>query len=182
MKINLRLFTTIAAFLIVGYFGYHRRFHAEALVWHWKHGYWTSVGGYKVPVPRGWLVQAHDDSSVISLVDTKPLARPYSIPLAEPVIAIDSSYRSFPSLDQMKSQLRESLERMGVTNGEERTVSGENGIVVCEGGGLVGKVSQTPSTLISFQCISTDHFTLWFDGPQAAIPQFLEIASQIRRE
>src|SRR5580692_9028805 len=55
-----RVATLIALLLTLGavlgsiYYRYH--YPLTAKIWHWKHGYSTTMGNYEVPVPEHWLI------------------------------------------------------------------------------------------------------------------------------
>jgi len=46
----------LALLLALGSIYYRYRYPIAAKIWHWKHGYSTTMGNYEVPVPEHWLI------------------------------------------------------------------------------------------------------------------------------
>jgi hypothetical protein len=44
----------------------------EANVWHWRHGYSATIGGYEIPVPGHWLVVG-ENSVNLTLANLSPV-------------------------------------------------------------------------------------------------------------
>src|SRR5580692_1064658 len=50
----------LAVLLALGSIYYLYRYPLTAKIWHWKHGYSTTMGNYEVPVPEHWLITDQD--------------------------------------------------------------------------------------------------------------------------
>ena len=110
IKRTLRMMFIVIVIVMVAYLIYGKRFQIEAKLWHWRHGYSTSVGEYDVPVPDQWLVENYNSLQTIDLINTH--VERNAGPL-ETVSMAGVNYLPQPvrDLDVWESLKRQSLER-----------------------------------------------------------------------
>jgi hypothetical protein len=172
---------TVIAIAALGYIGYAKRFQIEAMIWHWRHGYSTSVGEYEVPVPRQWMVWLDNDPNSVSLIDTR-IRRRSGLLSAASLVDVHSLDRPFHDLSSWQSFERQTIERQGLTVVEERTLRVDDETVVCLGDYELGRILKVPNvSVVSVECVSTGRLHLAFFGPQAGLADFYAIASHIRK-
>src|SRR5579862_6180091 len=58
----------------ISFIVYANRNSIEAKVWHWKHGYFATIGAYDIPVPGDWLVLG-ESSTTITLANISAVRR-----------------------------------------------------------------------------------------------------------
>jgi hypothetical protein len=168
--------------LIIGYAIYARRFQMEAKIWHWRHGYWTTVGTFDVPVPNHWLVRTQGpDGWNMTMMDTI-VNRQSEHPLTTNVITVISLSQPLRYLDSWESVKRQDLERSGLVKIEERTLSLAGEKVICLGGYVFHDVLRAPGTTpLSLECRSAGQLSLMFVGYRSGVEDFYTIVSQIRK-
>ena len=182
MKRATRLLLIGVLVLVVGYPIFARRFQIEAKVWHWRHGYSTTVGDYTVPIPDGWLILVEDvDGQDLSMLDTHVKRQPGSLQTANEII-VGSLPRPMRSLESWESIKRQQLERSGLINIEEKTLWAANQKVICLGGYELRDVVHVPGTTqLSLECQSAGRLNLIYIGYRSGLEDFYTIASQIRK-
>jgi len=181
MDRTLRTLLVVVAIGAIGYTAYRSWFRMQAMFWHWRYGYSTTLGEYVVPVPRHWLVQTHADEQLIDLVDTR--ATRDAGPFAEvSVVSVDLASSSVRDLTYWKSLKKQSLEREGVRDIEERTLDVAGDTVVCLGGDELRQDLKVPGiTALSLECVSTSRLNVMFLGPRSGLTDFYSILSGIHR-
>ena len=108
----------ICIIIVVGaLWAFSRSARAQARVWHWRHGNWTEVGNYKVPVPDRWLVRNTDDPDLIILIDTEA-AESHDPVMATNVIDVVFLRRPPKDVESWKASTREMFKRIGLVNVE----------------------------------------------------------------
>lgn len=174
----------VAAILVFvgGWFGYSRRFQIAAKIWHWRHGYFTRVGDYVVPVPEHWLVEEVTFETV-ELVDTSARG-PRKDPLWGINVIMVGCVRTTgtPNLDFWKTYRQQQMERHGARYIEERTLHVADNTVVCLGGHQFRDEMHFPSSIVSVECASTSTLQLMFVGQQSNLEDFYTLVSQIRKQ
>src|SRR6267378_2633133 len=66
-----RVAILIALLFALGYVSYPYRYSLTAKIWHWKHGFSTTMGNYEVPVPEHWLI-TDQNSVAFTLMNSAP--------------------------------------------------------------------------------------------------------------
>lgn len=182
MNRALRILLIMIVIASIGYYIVYRGWYRmEAMVWHWRYGHSTTLGEYVVPVPDDWLVQRHGDLQLIDLVDTH--VNKDAGPFAEvSVISVDLASSSVRDLSYWQSLKRQSLEREGLTDLEERTLRVGGDTVVCLGGYELRQDLKVPSVnALSLECTSTGRLNLMFLGPRSSLTDFYTIVSGIHK-
>ncbi|MGB8523969.1 MAG: hypothetical protein WCD43_13470 [Candidatus Acidiferrales bacterium] len=175
--------------IAAGYFGYARRFQLAAKIWHWRHGYTTTMGNYEVPVPEHWLI-TDQDSVAFTMMNTAPALHKYGKFQTAAVISI-FPFRNRPiasgGLDSWLSLKRKRLEIEGVKSIEEKNFAIGGAEASCVGGSEVRdvvfpNVTNPPDTdVISLECRSADDLSVLFIGEPSDLQPFYLFAAQIRR-
>jgi hypothetical protein len=149
--------------LAFGSIYYRYRYPLTAKIWHWKHGYKTTMGNYEVPVPEHWLitdqnfVAFHLKDSAPNIPRDAKLHMRASItvyPLRERAIGTDG-------VAFWLSQQRQLLARDKVESVEEKTLKFGDESVSCIGGRQLSAILRTiPKSLQSKPLLETDIISL----------------------
>jgi hypothetical protein len=177
----LRLSVIGILIIACGYFGWRSRFKIEALIWHWRNGYSTTLGEYKIPVPADWLVERYDDGAFIDLIKTRPdrkagaLARFSNITVREaPMPGTDVA--------TWEAHKRGDLEREGLTDIQEKMLQIDGEHFVCLGGYELSRITGIPDiAAVTMECSSAGRLKLMFLGPPSGLDDFYTIASNIHK-
>lgn len=166
--------------LAAGYWMFSARHRIAARVWHWRHGYFATVGNYTVPVPAEWNVVVDDDRMLV-LSDT----------VGGGVITMSSSYRSLriSTLSQLgtwREIAEDEFRKEGVqTQTHSFQISGDSGL--CVGGDRIRQLlspGSGPSNTgtVAVQCACVGALSFEFFGRQADLPKFYGIVDEIRKD
>lgn len=180
MKKALRRLLMVIVVLVIGLLVLARWAQIAAKVWHWRHGYWTYVGEYVVPVPDRWLVEINESRDTVTLIDTRVIRTADRLSAVSIITAHIS--RPVRDLDAWASFSRQRRERDGLRDIEEKTVQAGDERMVCLGGYEFRDVMRVPGTAaVSLECQSTGRLHLMFIGSRSRLPDFYAIASQISK-
>jgi hypothetical protein len=168
--------------LMLGYVVYSRRFDISARVWHWTNGDFAHVGEYEMPVPSHWLVKA-EPSGLTFLTDARS-PRKASAFSGINVITVDSLPTLTRDLASWKSYKKQWLNKNGISNPEERSLSFEDEDVACLGGDEFRQVMKLPDTgvVVSVDCLSSGKLHLMFLGQQPDLELFYSLIPKIRKQ
>ncbi len=176
LRIRARLIVVGLAFGMLAYFGYTRRLGVEAQMWHWGHGDSISLDGYKIPVPKGWLVTDLGRRSLHMIDTTARGAWGSGVPSA---LAVAIGERPHPDIGAWASSERRLLQRDCVPFTVQPPVRMGMTSVVC-----LRKTASGPSPgqggPVDLNCISEEGLTFGFIGSQTEVPRFYSIIAGIR--
>jgi hypothetical protein len=183
VKRRLWLSMVIIAFLSAGFLSYVQRYRIESILWHWIHGYTTSIGSYEVPVPDHWLPRASEHGVQTTLVHSR-FDDSRGSPLSNVgVIVISSRPVQVHDLDGWKAQIAQRLERDGVGDIETKSLKAGNEVIACVGGRQLAKVlGDSRATAVSLSCISEGGLIADYTGPTSGVADFYSILSATRRK
>ncbi len=165
--------------LAAGYWMFSAQHRIAARVWHWRHGYFATVGNYRVPVPDGWNVVV-DENGMLVLSDT----------VGGGIITMSSTSSSLhiattSQLRTWREFAEESLRREGVqAQTHPFQISGDSGL--CVGGDrlphiLAGAGWQPNSGTFAVQCTAVGALAFEFVGRQADLPKFYSVIDEIKK-
>jgi hypothetical protein len=189
MKSRVVSLLLLILFVALGYFAYTKRYQLAAKIWHWRHGYSTTMGNYEVPVPEHWLV-LEQNSIAFTLLNTSPprLQRDGKFHTAAVIDIFLSRNRSIGAdkLDFWLSLKRQWLEREGVKSIEEKKLGFGDDAVNCIGGSQLRAIMRDnpnfPDTdIVSLECKSADDLSIMFLGEPSDVQNFYTFVSEIRR-
>ena len=184
-----RVAILIALLFALGYISYRYRYPLTAKIWHWKHGYSTTMGDYEVPVPEHWLIT---DQSFVA----------FTLMNSEPNVPRDAKFHTmavvsvFPfrqraigpeGLAFWLSLQRQWLARDEVESVEERTLKFGDESMTCIGGRqlnaiLRGNPNHLETDIVSLNCMSERGLNILFLGEPSDLQSFYSFVSQIRRK
>jgi hypothetical protein len=175
--------------IIPALFAYGRRYQLAAKIWHWRHGYSTTMGKYEVPVPEHWLPFIQDSAGFTLLNAVPTVARRDGKFHITAVVNLSLLRHSTNGVSQMESWLsiqRERLEREGVKASTEKRLNFEDEAVVCIGGSELTAIMRhekafPDTSVISLNCMSDHGLEIQFVGEPSDLQPFYTFVSQIRR-
>jgi hypothetical protein len=185
----------LALLLALGsvYFRYH--YPLEAKIWHWKHGYSTTMGNYEVPVPEHWLI-ANENSVAFTLMNSAPnVPRDANFHMTAMITVFPFRLRSIGP-DRVAfwlSQQRQLLAREKVESVEEKTLKFGDESITCIGGrelsaglrSIPNRLQSKPfpeTDIISLNCVSEGGLHISFTGEPSDLQSFYAFVSEIRRK
>jgi hypothetical protein len=184
-----RVATLIALLLALGYISYGYRYQLTAKIWHWKHGYSTTMGNYEVPVPEHWLIT--DQSFVaFTLMNSAP-NEPRDAKIHTRAIVTVFPFRQRAigpeGLASWLSLQRQWLARDQVETVEEKTLKFGDEPITCVGGRrlsaiLRGNPNHLETDIISLNCMSERSLNILFVGEPSDLQSFYTFVSEIRRK
>jgi hypothetical protein len=184
------LFAVLLALLVaLGfiYFRYHDP--VAAKIWHWKHGYSTTMGIYEVPGPEHWLITEQDDLAFILINSTSSVPRDakFHMRAVITVFPFNQSGIEADGLAFWLSEQRKWLAREGVESVEEKTLKFGDESITCIGGreltAILGSSSNHFQTdVVSLNCRSERSLSILFEGEPSDLESFYSFVSQIRRK
>lgn len=188
-----RVTLLFAVLIAIGYFLLAHRYTIEARVWHWRHGYSTTIGDYEIPVPAHWLVLTQDNEH-LTMVNTSPnqVRGDNRIHIA-PVVTVDarlfSRARVSGGTDWMS--VWAALERKRLADNKvesvvDKTLNFPSESVSCLGGNerdaLLRDRPDLPRTqAVSLHCATAHGLDVMFVGDPSGVEFFYLLLSQIRR-
>jgi hypothetical protein len=184
-----RVSVLVAILTVIGYLILAHRYGIEARVWHWRHGYSTTIGSYEIPVPGHWLVFAEDSTS-LTLVNTSPVRLQRDGKFHTPtVIDVDGYLSQFKEYSAnagwreswvAREQQRLASER--VESAEKKTLKFANEPITCIGGKELSAMLRLPQMdTMSLNCMSERGLNIRFVGEPYDVQSFYTFISQIRR-
>jgi hypothetical protein len=184
-----RVAALIALLLALGSIYYRYRYPLAAKIWHWKHGYSTTMGNYEVPVPEHWLI-TQQDFVAFTLMNSRsnvPRDTKFHMRAVVEVFPFRQGAIGPEGVAFWLSQQRQWLAREEVESVEEKTLRFGNESVTCIGGGLLsailGAKPNVPKTdVISLNCMSERGLNILFEGEPSDLQPFYTFVSQIRRK
>jgi hypothetical protein len=184
-----RVATLIALLVALGLVYYRYRYQLTAKIWHWKHGYSTTMGNYEVPVPEHWLI-TDQNFVAFTLVNSAPnVPKDAKFQMAA-VITVFPFRQSGIGPDGVAfwlSYQRQWFARHEVESIEEKTVKFGNESITCIGGRELSAILRSspnhPQTaVVSLNCMSERSLNILFEGEPSDVQSFYTFVSQIRRK
>ena len=184
-----RVTTLIIVLLALAYLCYRYRYPVTAKLWHWKHGYSTTMGNYEVPVPDHWLITDQNYGS-FTLMNTAPnVPRDVKFHTTAVVTVMPYQQRVIgpEGLVAWLSLQRQSLARQDVKSIEEKTLKFANESITCIGGPQLAAIlrsnpNQFETDIVSLDCMSERGLNIVFVGEPSDLQPFYNFVSQIRRK
>ena len=186
-----RVATLIALLLVLGSIYFRYRYPLTAKIWHWKHGYSTTMGNYEVPVLEHWLITEQDDVAVTLVNSTSNVPRDAKFHMRAVVTVSAIPFRQGGigpgGVALWLSQQRQWLARDEVESVEETTLKFGDESITCIGGRLLSAILRAkpnvPKTdIISLDCLSERGLSILFEGEPSDLQPFYTFVSQIRRK
>jgi len=186
------LFGILAA---IAFILYANQYSIEATVWHWRHGYAATIGGYEIPVPGHWLVLT-ENSTNLTLANIAPVRHQSDGKLhTATVIDVDVYLHLHQSgehaatagwLESWVTREQQRLASEKVESAEEKTLKFGNEPIICIGGKeLTAMLHDKPNLpemdIISLNCMSEGGLNVRFVGEPSDVQPFCTFVSQIRR-
>jgi len=179
----------LAVLLALGSIYYRYRYPLTAKIWHWKHGYSTTVGNYEVPVPEHWLI-TDQDFVAFTLMNSAPnIPRDTKIQMTAVITVFPFRERGIgpDGVAFWLSQQRQRLVRDEVESVEEKTLVFGNESMTCIGGRQLSAIARSSpnhieTDIVSLDCMSERGLNIIFVGEPSDVQSFYTFASQIRRK
>jgi hypothetical protein len=184
-----RVAALISLLLVVAYISYRYRYPLTAKIWHWKHGYSTTMGNYEVPVPEHWLI-TDQNYVAFTLMNSAPnIHRDAKVHMTAVVNVFPFRQRAIgpEGLAVWLSVQRQSLAREEVESVEEKTLKFGDESIICIGGRqlsaiLRGNPNHLETDIVSLNCMSERGLNILFEGEPSDVQSFYTFVSQIRRK
>ncbi|HLZ13852.1 MAG TPA: hypothetical protein VKP58_14810 [Candidatus Acidoferrum sp.] len=179
----------MALLFVLGSIYFRYRYPLTAKIWHWRHGYSTTMGNYEVPVPEHWLI-ADQDLVALTLMNSSPnRPRDAKVHMTAVVTVFPFRQRAIgpDALAFWLSNERQWLARDGVESIHEKTLKIGDESITCIGGRQLDAILRRNSNhletnFISFDCMSERGLNILFVGEQSDLQSFYNLVSQIRRK
>ena len=188
-KMKSRLVSLLAVLLSFPllFIGYVYRYPLAAKIWHWKHGYSTTMGNYEVPVPEHWLI-ADQNFVAFTLMNSAPTVPRDSKFHATAVVTVFPFRNRAIGTEGLAFWLslqRQWLARDSVESVEEKTLKFGDESITCIGGRqlnaiLRGNLNQLETDIVSLNCMSERGLNILFVGEPSDLHFFYTFVSQIR--
>jgi hypothetical protein len=169
----------------------------EARVWHWRHGYTNTIGGYSIPGPNHWFID-NEDSDSFTMVNLSPthLARDgkfHTVAVVTVMSVLRGHWQGASSMDIWLSLQHKRLAAEKPDFITEKTLKFEEESITCIGGNELNammrnaKPTDKPSHLLEtdavfLDCMSDNGLELMFVGEPSDVLSFYGLVSQIRRK
>lgn len=189
-----RVAILVAVLLAVAYLIDAHQYVIEARIWHWRHGYSTTIGNYEIPVPDHWVV-LNQNSTLFTMANASPTRPKRDNKLhttAVVMVIVDLSGPRTHSgdaswADFWVSRERQRLAKQKVQSVAEKTLKFGEESITCIGGNelsalLQGKPNAPQMDVVSLSCMSDHGLRLMFDGEPSDVQPFYTLLSQIRRK
>jgi len=188
-----RVTLLFAVLLLIAYVIFAHRYAIEAKVWHWRHGYSTTIDGYEIPVPAHWLVltQEHEYLTMVNTSPNPPSddSRIYTAPVVTVDVGLFSRARASGNTDWMStwaSLQRKRLADNKVESVVDKTFNFVDESVSCIGGNELDALSRDRPDLprtraVSLDCVSARGLDVMFVGEPSDVESFYVLLSQIHR-
>jgi len=190
-----RVFVLLTILVLVAYVLLPYQYRIEAKVWHWRHGYTTSIGSYETPVPDHWVILSRT-ATFFTMVNTMPIQVPRDGKFhTAAVLTVDVglSETRAPALhganwiDSWVSLEHQRLAKQKVEPVVETTLNLNGESITCLGGkelnSIVRDGHNLPETdIVSIHCMSDRGLELLFVGEPSDVQSFYAAVSQIRRK
>lgn len=185
-----RVAALIVLLIAVGSVYYRYRFSLAAKIWHWKHGYSTTMGTYEVPVPEHWLIVEQDSAGITLMNSALNAPRGAKFQMTAVITMTVIPFRpSGTGPDRVAfwlSQQRQWLARDEVESVEEKTLKSGDESITCIGGRLLdailrGKPNVPETNVVALSCMSERGLNILFEGEPLDVPSFYTFVSQIHR-
>jgi hypothetical protein len=179
----------LALLLALGSIYYRYRYPLTAKLWHWKHGYSTTMGNYEVPVPEHWLI-IDQDFVAFTLMNSAPnVPRDKKFHTRAVITVFPLRQRSVgpDGVAFWLSQQRQGLVRDEVESVEEKTLVFGNESMTCIGGRQLSAIARSSpnhfeTDIISLNCMSERGLQILFTGEPSDVQSFYTFVSLIRRK
>lgn len=187
-----RVSVLVAVLLAVGYLILAHEYAIEAKLWHWRHGYTTTIGSYEIPVPEHWVI-LNQDSTFLTIGNASP-TRPqrdnkvHTTAVVSVNVGLSGLRRHSGDASWMDfwiSRERQRLAKERVQSVSEKTLKFDEESVTCIGGNelsaiLQGKPNLPQTDAVSLNCMSDRGLNLMFVGEPSDVQPFYTFLSQIR--
>jgi hypothetical protein len=185
----------LALVLALGSIYFRYRYPLAAKIWHWKHGYSTTMGNYEVPVPEHWLI-TNQNSVAFDLMNSAPnVHRDAKLHIGAMLTVYPFRQRAIgpDGVAFLLSQRRQWLARDKVESVEDKTLKFGDESITCIGGRqLSAALMSIPNRLqdkrliqadiISLDCVSEGGLHISFVGEPSDLQSFYAFVSEIRRK
>jgi hypothetical protein len=189
-----RVSILVAVLLVISYSIFAHRYVIEAKIWHWRHGYTTTIGSYEIPVPDHWVI-LNQDSTFFTMANASP-TRPQRDNKfhTTAVVSVDvglSGLRRHSGdanwMDFWISFEHQRLAKQKVQSVAEKALKFEEESITCIGGNELNAILQSKPNLpqtdaVSLNCMSDRGLNLMFVGEPPDVQPFYIFLSQIRRK
>jgi hypothetical protein len=179
----------LALLLALGSIYYRYRYPLIAKIWHWQHGYSTTMGIYEVPVPEHWLIIDQDFVAVTLMNSAPKVPRDTKFHTAAVITVFPFRQSSIGSngVAFWLSQQRQWLARDEVQSVEEKTLKFGDESITCTGGRQLSAIlpsapNHLDTDIISLNCMSERGLQILFVGEPSDVQSFYTFVSQIRRK
>lgn len=188
-----RVLVLVTVLAVVGYLILPQEYEIKAKIWHWRHGYSTTIDGYEIPVPAHWLVvsQTYERLTMVNISRNRPRehGKSYTAPLVTVNVGLlslakDSGRTAWMS--KWASLQRKRLADNKVASVAGKTLNFENETISCIGGNeldaLLRDRPDLPRTrVVSLDCMSDHGLDVRFVGQPPDVESFYVLLSQIHR-
>lgn len=185
----------VALLFALGSSYYRYQYPLAAKIWHWKHGYSSTIGNYEVPVPERWLI-TNQNSVAFDLMNSAPnVHRDAKIHMRTVISVYPFRQRAIgpDGVALWLSQQRQLLARDEVESVEEKTLKFEDESIACIGGPQLSAIlrsspNRLPSKpvletdIISLNCLSERGLHILFESEPSDLQFFYTLVSEIRRK
>jgi len=187
-----RVTLLFAVLFLIGYVIFAHRYAIEAKVWHWRHGYSTTIDGYEIPVPAHWLVltQEYEYLTMVNISQNSPRdeSKIYTAPVVTVDVGLVSRARASGNNDWMSrwaSLQRKRLADNKVESVVDNTLNFANESISCIGGNELNALLRDRPDLprtraVSLHCMSARGLDVMFVGEPSDVESFYVLLSQIR--
>lgn len=182
-----RVAILIALLVAVGSIYYRYRYRLTATIWHWKHGYSTTMGNYEVPVPAHWLIYDQNFTGFTLMNSAPNVPRDGKFHMAAGITVFPFRQRDIgpDGVAFWLSQERRWLARDEVQSVEEKTLKFGDESITCIGGRHLDAIlrrNHIETDIISLDCMSERGLNILFVGEPSDLQFFYSFVSQIRRK
>jgi hypothetical protein len=185
----------LALVLALGSIYFRYRYPLAAKIWHWKHGYSTTMGYYEVPVPEHWLI-TNQNSVAFDLMNSAPnVPRDAKLHIGAMITVYPFRQRAIgpDGVAFLLTQQRQLLAREKVESVEEKTLKFGDESITCIGGrelsaglrSIPNRLQSKPfpeTDIISLNCMSERGLHISFAGEPSFLQSFYAFVSEIRRK
>ena len=184
-----RVATLIALLLALGSIYYRYRYPLTAKIWHWKHGYSTTMGNYEVPVPEHWLITDQDFAAFTLMNSARSLPKDTKLHITAVITVFPFRQRDIgpDGVAIWHSYQRQWLARDEVQSVEEKTLKFGDESITCIGGRQLSAILRSSTNhfetdIVSIDCMSERGLNILFEGEPSDLQSFYAFVSQIRRK
>jgi hypothetical protein len=179
----------LALLLVLGSIYFRYRYPVTAKIWHWRHGYSTTMGNYEVPVPEHWLI-TDQNFVAFTLINSRsnvPRDGKFHMRAVITVFPFRQGGIGPDGVAFWLSQQRQLLTRLKVESVEEKTLKFGEDSITCIGGRELSAILRSgpndfQTDVVSLDCMSERGLNILFEGEPSSLQSFYTFVSQIRRK